>query len=317
MSSWRLARSLETLRSHIDELAPKRTKRHDGTIGDASHAQRQSEHNPNAAGVVRALDITHNPANGCDTYALAELLRVKRDPRILYVISNGRIFSSVVSPWLWRSYNGRNPHDKHLHISVVDDAGRYDDPSSWDIADGVRGRQTGIVATVFGGPSDPNKSAYADRWISDDELGVALPARFSGERPLVRVIYNGKSVVASVVDVGPWNTNDPYWERGARPQAESGTDRQGRPTNRAGIDLTPAAARAIGLPGKGRVDWEFVTQPTKPPVERPEDVAASDSSKCLEAVIKAVLPIIEAQYILLTHKQFVQLVSIIKDAGND
>jgi hypothetical protein len=62
-----------------------------------------------------------------------------------------------------------------------------------------------------------------------------------------------------------------------------------------------------------------VTQPTKPPVERPEDVAASDtsSSKCLEAVIKAVLPFIEAKYVLLTREQFSQLVSIIKEAGND
>jgi hypothetical protein len=36
----------------------------------------------------------------------------------------------------------------------------------------------------------------------------------------------------------------------------------GRRTNLAGIDLTPAAANAIGLQGKGVVDWEFVKENT-------------------------------------------------------
>jgi hypothetical protein len=66
------------------------------------------------------------------------------------------------------------------------------------------------------------------------------------------------SVDCDIVDVGPWNTNDPYWQNGARPQAESGFNTSGKPTNLAGIDLTPAAARAIGIDGKGKVDWEFV-----------------------------------------------------------
>jgi hypothetical protein len=66
-------------------------------------------------------------------------------------------------------------------------------------------------------------------------------------------------LVLPIVDVGPWNTDDPYWTLGARPQAESGIDHSGRKTNKAGIDLTPAAARALGIPGKALVDWEFDT----------------------------------------------------------
>jgi hypothetical protein len=72
---------------------------------------------------------------------------------------------------------------------------------------------------------------------------------------------SGVSVNCDIVDVGPWNTNDPYWQTGARPQAESGTDTTGRKTNKAGIDLTLAAAQAINLDGKGLVDWEFITIP--------------------------------------------------------
>lgn len=118
-------------------------------------------------------------------------------------------------------------------------------------------RMTGITATVFGGSSDPNTSAYDSHPISDTELGVALPYRFPAPIPRVRVYANGKSVDCSIVDVGPWNINDPYWETGSRPQAESGTDKNSRETNLAGIDLTPAAAKAIGIQGKGIVDWEF------------------------------------------------------------
>jgi hypothetical protein len=62
------------------------------------------------------------------------------------------------------------------------------------------------------------------------------------------------------MDVGPWNIKDPYWVTGSRPQAETGVDMSGRRTNLAGIDLTPAAANAIGLQGKGTVDWEFIKE---------------------------------------------------------
>jgi uncharacterized protein (TIGR02594 family) len=118
-------------------------------------------------------------------------------------------------------------------------------------------RQTGITATVFGGASDPNTSAYDNHIINDTEMGVALPYRFPGTRPRVHVWGPKGDAVCDIVDVGPWNTHDPYWQTGGRPQAETGTDMGGRHTNLAGIDLTPAAARAVGIDGKGKVDWAF------------------------------------------------------------
>lgn len=121
-------------------------------------------------------------------------------------------------------------------------------------------RQTNIIATVFGGSGDEQPSAYSDvlpGW--PNRPGVALSARFPGKRPWVRVYANGKSIQCEIVDVGPWNTKDNYWDKGSRPQSESGTDMSGRHTNHAGIDLTPAAAKALGIDGKGVVDWEFAT----------------------------------------------------------
>lgn len=121
-------------------------------------------------------------------------------------------------------------------------------------------RFTDIVATVFGGRDETQPSAYGGM-VDPRKYGVALPDRFIGERPEVWVFNRdtGKSVLCRIVDVGPWNIDDPYWETwGGRPQAETGTDAWGRETNLAGIDLTPAAAKVIGLDGLGRVDWEFV-----------------------------------------------------------
>jgi len=121
--------------------------------------------------------------------------------------------------------------------------------------------QQEITASVFGGPDDYNTSAYDSGLVlNDTDLYVALPDRFEGERPKVKV-YNrltGQSSVGEILDVGPWNTDDPYWAKGKRPQAESGTDMSGRTTNKAGIDLSPALSEALGIDGMGKVDWEFV-----------------------------------------------------------
>jgi murein L,D-transpeptidase YcbB/YkuD len=84
-------------------------------------------------GVVTALDITHDPSNGVNTHAIADYLRVKRDPRIKYVISNHRIWSSVQSPYTWRKYTGSNPHVSHMHVSVHSQKSHYDSERDWDL----------------------------------------------------------------------------------------------------------------------------------------------------------------------------------------
>jgi N-acetylmuramoyl-L-alanine amidase len=123
----------------------------------------------------------------------------------------------------------------------------------------IPANQCGITATVFGGASDYNVSAYDEnKVLNDTDLYVALPDRIEGERPNVRVFNSaGVSVLATIEDVGPWNTDDPYWQTGKRPQAESGTDMQGETTNGAGIDLSPALAKLLDIDGMGQVDWKF------------------------------------------------------------
>ena len=132
MTSWRPARSLATLLTQVNTLAPGRSKASDGIIGDTAHAATASDHNPDAAGVVHALDLTHDPAHGLDAGALAIDLVNARDHRISYVISNRRICSATVAPWTWRPYSGSDSHTSHVHLSVVGSAAG-DDPAPWDL----------------------------------------------------------------------------------------------------------------------------------------------------------------------------------------
>jgi hypothetical protein len=132
----RLAKSLVTLIDDIDQKFTTRDKDYDGTIGDAAHQARKSDHNPfvqhGGQGIVRALDVTDDPGGGFDAGAFAEALRESKDPRILNVIFKGRIFSSEVSPWVWRDRNqGAGDHAHHVHISVVEDPALFDDAKPW------------------------------------------------------------------------------------------------------------------------------------------------------------------------------------------
>lgn len=135
--SWRPAKSLVRLRDQINRAAPNRSKANDGTIGDAAHKTRTSDHNPwvkdGNIGVVTAIDITHDPDDGCDAEQIVQALVDSRDPRIKYIIWDRRILSSQVQPWVWRDYDGKNPHTKHFHLSVKPSKENYDATEAWQI----------------------------------------------------------------------------------------------------------------------------------------------------------------------------------------
>lgn len=129
------------------------------------------------------------------------------------------------------------------------------------------GRQRRITATIFATANDLQSSAYSDRLVRNDVPAVALPFHFPPPQRSVR-LWNtndqSKTVTAIVDDVGPHNTHDPYWDEGRRPLVEGQyanqtPDQTGHiPTNMAAIDLNLLAAQALGIDGKGLVDWEFV-----------------------------------------------------------
>jgi hypothetical protein len=93
--------------------------------------------------------------------------------------------------------------------------------------------------------------------IRADSMFVALPHPRALGR-MVEVRYRDRAVVVPVLDVGPWNIDDAYWEHDARPASERGRGAYRTPVNHAGIDLSDAVFAALGLPDNDVVDWRFV-----------------------------------------------------------
>ncbi len=121
----KLCKAGQQLRLQVDDSYADRDRRSDGWIGDTRHAARASasDHNPDANGIVRALDIDRDLSGKAKPDLmpyLADELRLfaKRDKskRISYIIFAGRIASPRLG-WRWRKYRGINPHNTHLHCS--------------------------------------------------------------------------------------------------------------------------------------------------------------------------------------------------------
>lgn len=112
----RVAPAAAAILTQATALRPNRSKASDGTIGDKAHRNRVSDHNPDRRGVVHAADLTHDPAHGMDAHGWAKWLADRRDPRVKYIISNRRIWEPGYG---WAGYGGSNPHDKHVHVSVI------------------------------------------------------------------------------------------------------------------------------------------------------------------------------------------------------
>ena len=125
----KLSKAAIQLREQIDDHFPGRDRTSDGWLGDYRHSLRKSDHNPDAQGWVRAVDVTTNLGPKGHMPYLADQIRTiaRKDGRISYIIFNGRIASSLMG-WKWRKYTGINSHKHHCHISfkkTADNDGRF------------------------------------------------------------------------------------------------------------------------------------------------------------------------------------------------
>lgn len=130
----RLARSLDRLRS---EIRAKNPMTQVDWIGDAAHQKRASDHNPNAAGVVCAIDVypsgRETTGKVIDLAAFAEFVRTRRHPAGKYVIYRQRI-ALASNGWKWRTHTG--DYHPHVHVSVGvgpdgQSTGPYDNLEEW------------------------------------------------------------------------------------------------------------------------------------------------------------------------------------------
>jgi hypothetical protein len=70
----------------------------------------------------------------------------------------------------------------------------------------------------------------------------------------VEVRYKGKSVYAQWADVGPFGEDDFDWVFGsaAKPRNKEG--------EKAGLDISPAAAQYLGMSDNDKTEWRFVEE---------------------------------------------------------
>jgi hypothetical protein len=137
--------------------------------------------------------------------ALRDDLVASRDPRLLIMIIDDQIVSSVVSPWKIRPYKGKR--HGHLHVSVND---RFDkNTQPWDIdGEGVPVRtytmidMDGKLPELRAGDEDvEGRTAYiwrAQRLLGVEDDGVygaktalALAARMKGQKSYKPSSTNG------------------------------------------------------------------------------------------------------------------------------
>ena len=116
-----LCKAGQQLREQFDDTYPDRDRTSDGWIGDTRHSARPSDHNPDAEGIVRAIDIDRDLSGKAKPDLMPDLAdqirhAAKSDKRIAYIIFAGKIASPRMG-WRWRKYSGINPHDHHCHIS--------------------------------------------------------------------------------------------------------------------------------------------------------------------------------------------------------
>lgn len=127
MATWWLNKALTNFRDAVNTKWPGRDKTSDGTIGDQAHAERVSDHNPDADGSVDAWDMD---VDGVDVEALKVVFQAHESAG--YWIHNRQI-ASRNDGWIRRPYTGANPHDRHVHWNT---RGAYENsPAPW-ILDG-------------------------------------------------------------------------------------------------------------------------------------------------------------------------------------
>jgi hypothetical protein len=126
----RLCAAGVTLRRQVDQRWPNRDRASDGWIGDKAHQARFSDHNPNANGWVRALDIDADLTKSAGrerAWILADELRqyaasgLPGACRILYIVYMGQITSGTYSKTKWKWRGKGYGHWGHIHVSFKPD----------------------------------------------------------------------------------------------------------------------------------------------------------------------------------------------------
>jgi hypothetical protein len=131
MADWYVDKGLGTLIAQEKQLHPGMVV---GTIAGGGHVATwpETDHAPEPDGSVDAGDFMIGKAfSESDADLFVSTLVAHKDRRIAYIIWQGRIISATVQPWVWRTYNGKDKHTGHVHLSVNDL--HENDNSAWNL----------------------------------------------------------------------------------------------------------------------------------------------------------------------------------------
>ncbi len=179
----------------IDQIEAVWTTRHpaDGTVASRGHDQGnpRSDHRPSRVapvGVVRAVDIGETVEDRGEL--LAEQIRQSRDPRVRYVIHEGRLFSSYDHrngpPYMWRRYTGANPHLNHVHVSVLRSGDRNGGEWRIDLGGDLAALQ---IIDLQGALNEAGATDHEDKVLKEDGIygprtASALAKAFKAGTPI-------------------------------------------------------------------------------------------------------------------------------------
>ncbi|GIF08643.1 hypothetical protein [Actinoplanes siamensis] len=192
-----LVTCLVTLRAEFNRLSPRRDKSSDGWIGDTAHASRTSDHNPDGAGRVLAIDIDSDGPWPVPFGALVE--RLRGDPRLEYIIWNRRI-ASRSRGWTWRTYTGSSdPHTGHAHLSARHDHTGNTSTAPWGLIqeDDVTPEDIEKIATATAAKLKPQLEQASSAW--DDTFGRGESQTTAGTT-LIEIRNNLRAVLAKVFE---------------------------------------------------------------------------------------------------------------------
>jgi hypothetical protein len=207
------APALLTARNELNAVWPLRDKASDGCCGDAAHAARKSDHNPNIEGYARAYDYDEDVTEGLGDRELTGMgLILLGDKRTKYLIYEAQLLypDGTVKP-----YTGVNAHRQHLHHSIHDWA--VLDTRPWGIARAFKP----AAAPPEDDDMPPAPAVVRDsngiRWWFIRGVDGQLHGRKDGSPtwgPLGGVLTSGPSAVAGPngrIDVAARGQNGSTW----------------------------------------------------------------------------------------------------------